>query len=39
MKPVEPVIRIRDMSESSLGRIFPDDNLDVVTVFIQGYRQ
>jgi hypothetical protein len=39
MKPVEPVIRIRDMSGSSLGRIFPDDNLDVVTVSIQGERR
>ena len=39
MKPVEPVIRIRDMTGSTLGRIFPDDNLDVVTVSIQGKRQ
>jgi hypothetical protein len=33
------VIRIRDMSWMSLGRIFPDDNLDVVTVSIQGERR
>lgn len=39
MKPVEPVIRIRDMNPSSLGWIFPDDNLDVVRVSIQGERQ
>jgi hypothetical protein len=36
MKPVEPVIKIRDMKGLSLGRIFPDDNLDVVTVSTQG---
>jgi hypothetical protein len=39
MKPVEPVIKIRDIEGLSLGRIFPDDNLDVVTVSIQGRRQ
>jgi hypothetical protein len=39
MKPVEPVIKIRDIQGLSLGRIFPDDNLDVVTVSIQGERR
>jgi hypothetical protein len=39
MKPVEPVIKIRDMKGLSLGRIFPDDNLDVVTVSIHGKGQ
>jgi hypothetical protein len=39
MKPVEPVIKIRDIKGLSLGRIFPDDNLDVVTVSIHGKGQ